>query len=127
MRFVGLTLCLIASSFSARADSLEDRVVALEARVKSLEDALHSQGKPTGAVAVDGLYKAVLPNGDVVTATFDKGSVTAHTAGETKTGTYEIIGQNVVITADGKTEALVMEGGRLRSLGQDKLEFIRTK
>jgi len=37
MRFIGLTIALLASSLGARAQSAEDRVAALEARVKSLE------------------------------------------------------------------------------------------
>jgi len=44
MRLIGLTLCLLASSFGARAESIEDRMAALERQVKSLEAALRDQG-----------------------------------------------------------------------------------
>ena len=48
MRLIGLTLCLLASSLGARAESIEDRMAALERQVKSLEAALRDQGgKPT--------------------------------------------------------------------------------
>ena len=53
MRFIGLTLCLLASSFGARAESAEDRIGALEARVKALEQALRDAGeKPVAPAAV---------------------------------------------------------------------------
>ena len=45
MRLIGLTLCLLASSFGARAESIEDRMAALERRVKGLEEALRNQGE----------------------------------------------------------------------------------
>lgn len=52
MRLIGLTLCLLASSFGARAESVEDRMAALERQVKTLEEALRNQGgKPTMADA----------------------------------------------------------------------------
>ena len=44
MRLLGLTLCLLASSFGARAESIEERMTALERQVKSLEGALREQG-----------------------------------------------------------------------------------
>lgn len=43
MRLIGLTLCLLASSFGARAESIEDRMAALERQVKTLEAALRDQ------------------------------------------------------------------------------------
>lgn len=47
MRLVGLTLCLLASSLGARAESIEDRMTSLERQVKTLEEALRIQsGKP---------------------------------------------------------------------------------
>ena len=49
MRLIGLTLCLLASSFGARAEAAEDRVASLEARVKALEEALYNQGALTAA------------------------------------------------------------------------------
>jgi hypothetical protein len=52
MRFVGLTLCLLASSFAARAESAEERLNALEARVKVLEQALLEAGAKSPAVSV---------------------------------------------------------------------------
>ena len=62
MRFVGLTLCLLASSLGARAESIEDRMASLERQVKTLEEALRNQsGKPTIADidAVDAEFKIV--------------------------------------------------------------------
>ena len=48
MRLFGLTLCLLASSLGARAESIEDRMASLERQVKTLEEALRNQsGKPT--------------------------------------------------------------------------------
>ena len=132
MRRLGLTLCFLVSSFSARADSVEDRVAALEARVKALEEALHTHGNVAAspAIAIDGTYTAKLPNGGVVTAEFSKGKVVASTGGESKAGTYEVVGQRVVITADGKTEVLEIAGdGHLKTPagGNDKLDFIKAK
>lgn len=50
MRLVGLTLCLLASSLGARAESIEDRMASLERQVKTLEEALRNQnGVPTMA------------------------------------------------------------------------------
>lgn len=43
MRLIGLTLCLLASSFGARAESIEDRMASLERQVKTLEEALRLQ------------------------------------------------------------------------------------
>jgi hypothetical protein len=131
MRFLGLTLCLLASSFGARAQSVEDRVTALEARVKVLEEALHNQGvKPAllDATNIDGTYKATLPNGESVNVEFNKGHVTANVGKETKAGTYEITGERVIVTADGKSETLIIEGDHLRgNSGGDKIDFIKTK
>ena len=45
MRLIGLTLCLLASSFGARAESIEDHIAALERRVKGLEEALRIQSE----------------------------------------------------------------------------------
>jgi len=132
MRFVGLTLALLASSLGARADSVEDRVSALEARVKALEEALRVQGggKQATAAGIEGEYHATLPNGNPITLTFDKGKVVATSDKETKTGTYEIVGQRIVITADGgKTEVLTIDGGVLHgNAGKDKtIDFTKTK
>ena len=46
MRFAGLSLCLLVSTLSARAQSAEDRVATLEGRVKALEEVLRSQESP---------------------------------------------------------------------------------
>jgi len=62
MRFVGLTLCLLASSLGARAESIEDRMAALERQVKTLEEALRNQsGQQAMAVtdAVDAEFRVV--------------------------------------------------------------------
>ena len=132
MRLIGLTLCLLASSLGARAESVEDRVAALEARVKALEVALQNQAiKPVAlnAAGIDGTYKANLPNGEVMTAEFSKGKVVATFGKETKTGTYEIIGQRIVITAEGKSETLLIDGEVLHdtTAGNDKIDFLKTK
>jgi hypothetical protein len=111
---------------------VEDRVSALEARVKALEEALHAvQGaKQATAASIDGEYHATLPNGNPLTLTFDKGKVVATSDKDTKTGSYEIIGQRVVITADGgKTEVLTIDGDVLHgNAGKDKtIDFTKTK
>ena len=50
MRIIGLTLCLLASSFGARAESIEGRMASLERQVKTLEEALRLQtGTPVPA------------------------------------------------------------------------------
>lgn len=132
MRFVGLTLALLASSLGARAESVEDRVNALEARVKALEEALRVQGsKQAAATSIDGEYHATLPGGDPVTLTFDKGKVIAVSGNGTKTATYEVVGQRVVVTAGdgGKTEVLTIDGNVLHgNAGKDKtIDFTKTK
>ena len=43
MRLFGLTLALLASSLGARAESVEDRMTALEQQVKTLQAALRNQ------------------------------------------------------------------------------------
>ena len=136
MRFVGLTLALLASSLGARAESLEDRVAALEARVKTLEAALQVQaaaGHPAAAAtAIDGSYQAVLPDKTVFTAEFSKGRVFAAaikegTKGATKVGTYEIVGQRVLVTTDGKTVSIVIDGDHLRTEDSDHIDFVKIK
>ena len=47
MRLFGLTLALLASSLGARAESVEDRMAALEQQVKTLQEALRSQSGAT--------------------------------------------------------------------------------
>jgi hypothetical protein len=127
MRFIGLTLCLLASTFGARADSLEDRVTALELRVKVLEDALHTQGGTATAVAnIDGTYKATLTNGTSITATFDKGKVAVVDGSETKTATYTVAGGKVFVTGDGKTESLTIDGDHLRTDDSNRIDFQKT-
>jgi hypothetical protein len=127
MRFIGLALCLLASTFGARADSLEDRVTALELRVKVLEDTLRAQGvgEPITAANLDGDYKALLPNGGVVNATFDKGKVVANDGKLTQTGTYEVDGQKVKITLNGKTESVSIQGNHLVTDDKDQIVFTR--
>jgi hypothetical protein len=127
MRFIGLTLCLLASTFGARADSLEDRVTALELRVKVLEDALRAQGgAATAATNIDGIYKAALPNGSSVTATFDHGKVAVQDGSETKTATYAVAGGKVFVTGDGKTETLTIDGDHLRTDDSNRIDFQKT-
>lgn len=129
MRFVGLTLALLASSLGARAESVEDRVSALEARVKALEEALRVQGaRQATASAIDGEYHATLPNGNPIALTFDKGKVVATSGKDTRAGTYEIIGQRVVVTADGKSESLTIDSNVLHGgAGEKTIDFIKTK
>ena len=60
MRLVGLTLCLLASSLGARAESIEDRMASLERQVKTLEEALRAQGeKATIPDAIDAEFSVV--------------------------------------------------------------------
>jgi len=75
MRFIGLTIALLASSLGARAQSAEDRVAALEARVKSLEAALQQRSS--------------------VPLALDAG------AQESATGAYEIAAPRVIHLAGG--------------------------
>jgi chaperonin cofactor prefoldin len=44
MRFAGLSICLLVSTLSARAEALETQVTTLEERIKTLEEALQNQG-----------------------------------------------------------------------------------
>jgi hypothetical protein len=128
MRLIGLTLCLLASSLGARAESVEDRVSALEARVKALEEALHNQA-PKAVAGVDGTYKGSLPSGQLLTLAFNKGSVTATAGKDSTTGTYEIVGQRVIVTAAGKSETLTIDGDVLHDTtsGNTKIDFIKSK
>ena len=62
MRLFGLTLALLASSVGARAESVEDRMTALEQQVKTLQEALRNQSeKSTMAMtdAVDAKFSIV--------------------------------------------------------------------
>ena len=67
MRFIGLTIALLASSLGARAQSAEDRVAALEARVKSLEAALQQRSSVPLALdagaqeSATGAYEIAVP------------------------------------------------------------------
>ena len=57
MRLFGLTLALLASSLGARAESVEDRMTALEQQVKTLQEALRSQSgitDPASPTRADG-------------------------------------------------------------------------
>ena len=68
MRLFGLTLALLASSLGARAESVEDRMTALEQQVKTLKEALRSQSgitdpaSPTRADGQTGSDKIALIN-----------------------------------------------------------------
>jgi hypothetical protein len=113
---------------------VEDRVSALEARVKALEEALHGvQGAKQQVTpsSIDGEYHATLPDGNPITLTFEKGKVVATADKETKTGAYEVVGQRVIVTGDGgKTEVLTIEGnvlhGKTRGDGKT-IDFTKTK
>lgn len=48
MRFAGLSICLLVSTLSARAEALESQVASLEERIKTLEEALQNQTALTG-------------------------------------------------------------------------------
>jgi hypothetical protein len=131
MRFVGLTLCLLASSFGARADSVEDRVAALEARVKALEQALREGGAkaavPAASPGLEGTYKGSAPNGQVISLELKAGRAVATLGTDTKTGTYEATGQRIVITIDGKPEPFEIDGDHLRATkGTDKIDFVKS-
>ena len=43
MRFAGLSICLLVSTLSARAEALESHVATLEERIRTLEEALQNQ------------------------------------------------------------------------------------
>jgi hypothetical protein len=126
MRSLGLTLCLLASSLGARAETVEERVTALEARVKALEQALQ-KAAPTAA-DIAGSYKAALPDGKVMTLELKDGKVVAALGTDTKTGTYEVIGDKVVITVDSKPEPFTVEGDHLKAVkGNEKIDFVKIK
>lgn len=125
MRFLGLTLCLLASSLGARAESVEERIAALEARVKTLEQALQ---KTPAVVDVAGSYKAAMPDGKVLTLEMKAGKAVVGLGAETKTGTYETVGEKVIITVENKTETFSIEGDHLKAAkGNDKIDFVKSK
>ena len=134
MRFAGLAICLLVSSMGARAESLEDRVAALEARVKSLEQALRTQGsqgsapkQPTMA-SIEGVYQTFAPTGEKITLEFSKGHIVASFGNESKAGTYEIIGDHVAATIEGKTEVLTIDGNHLKAENsKDKIDLVKVK
>lgn len=127
MRFIGLTLCLLASSFGARAESVEERIAALEARVKSLEQALSNQGGKPAANTADGTYKGQLPNGESLTLKLADGHYFASTDQGSKEGDFDVVGgkdKMVVVTVDGKPEFLRLEGDHLKN---DKVDLTKSK
>ena len=128
MRTLGLTLCLLASSLGARAESVEERVAALEARVKALEQALQKPAPAPAAGDIAGSYKATMPDGKVLTMDLKDGKVVVALGNETKTGTYEVIGDKVVITVDNRPESFTLEGDHIKAVkGNDKIDFVKTK
>jgi hypothetical protein len=130
MRFIGLTLCLLASSLGARAESTDERIAALEARVKTLEQALQAKSAPAPAAAVniDGTYTGALPNGATISFEFQGGKVVALLKDEKKSGTYEVVGQNAVVTIEDKTETLSIDGDTLRyRKGNEKIDLVKSK
>ena len=127
MRFIGLTLCLLASSFSARAESVEERIAALEARVKSLEQALAGQAGTPSAHIADGTYKGQLSNGDSVTLKLADGHYVASTDQGSKEGVFEVMGGKdkvVMATVDGKPQFLRIEGDHLKN---DAIDLTKSK
>lgn len=132
MRFVGLTLCLLVSSIVARAETAEERITALEARVKALELALREAGGkfPTASAGagLDGTYKATLSNGKELTLELQSGKVSVSMDADAKSGTYEAIGQRLVVHVEGTSETLEIDGGHLRGVkGNEKIDFVRIK
>ena len=123
MRSLGLTLCLLVSSFTARAESVEERIAALEARVKSLEQALRTQTLQPAAVA-DGTYKGQLQSGEFITVQLAAGHYVASTDQGTKTGPYEVVGDKLVVTVDGKPELFLLQGDHIKN---DKIDLIKSK
>jgi anti-sigma factor RsiW len=47
MRLAGLSICLLVSTLTARAEALEERVATLEQTIRSLESALSRQAAVT--------------------------------------------------------------------------------
>ena len=128
MRFIGLTLCLLASSLGARAESVEERVTALEARVKVLEQALQKAAAPVAGGEIEGTYKAVLPDGKVIALELKGGKAVAKLGDDTKAGTYDVVGQTLIVTVDGHAETLNIDGEHLRAAkADDKVDFIKSK
>jgi len=123
MRFLGLTLCLLASSFGARAESVEERVAALEARVKALEQALRTQAS-LPAANIDGSYKGQSQSGETITVQLAGGRFVATADGGTKTGPYEVVGDKIVVTVDGKPEVFLLQGDHIKN---DKIDLIKSK
>ena len=124
MRLIGLTLCLLASSLGARAESVEERIGALEARVKELENALRNQAANPASIIADGVYKGQLPNGEAMTLELSKGHFVASTDQGSKSGVFEILGDKVIATVDGKPEFLRIEGDHLKN---DKIDLTKSK
>jgi hypothetical protein len=122
MRTLGLTLCLLASS-------LEDRINALEARVKALEQALQQKAAPAPAAGnIEGSYRALMDDGKVLIMELKDGKVSVALGNDTKTGTYEVLGEKIVITVDNKPEAFAIEGDHIKLVkGNDKVDFVKTK
>ena len=130
MRLIGLTLCLLASSFGARAESMEDRVAALEARVKVLEQALkvHSEKFAPNAANVAGNYKAVVLN-EILNLDLQDGKASLDEDGKKSTGTYAVADKVLTVTLDDKKpQIFLISGDRLISSGLGgNMEFIKTK
>jgi len=124
MRFLGLTLCLLASSFTARAESVEERIGALESRVKALEEALRNQPASPIAAIADGSYKGRMPSGESVTIELAKGRIFVSSEKESRVGTYEVIGNKVVMSFNGKSEFLRIEGDHLKN---EQIDLIKSK
>ena len=51
MRYAGLSLCLLVSTLTARAEALEERVASLEQTIRSLQEALQEQAALSGQPA----------------------------------------------------------------------------
>jgi hypothetical protein len=128
MRFIGLTLCLLASSFGARAESVEERITALEARVKTLEQALQKPATSVAPASLEGAYRAALSDGKVIDLELKGGKIVAKLGDDTKTGTYEVVGDKAILTIDNKPETFTIEEGHLKaSKGNDKIDFVKSK
>lgn len=130
MRLIGLTLCLLASSFGARAESVEDRMAALEARVKVLEQALKVQSEkllPTAA-SVEGNYKTVVLN-KILNLDLKDGKASFEEGEEKAAGTYTVVDNVLTVTIEtGKPQVFVISGDRLISSGfGGNMEFVKTK
>jgi lipopolysaccharide export system protein LptA len=77
---------------------------------------------------IDGSYQATMPDGKSISLDLAEGKAVVHMDTETKSGTYEIVGDRAVITVDHKPESFGIEPGHLKaSDGTHSIDFVKNK